>query len=148
MEQSNILMQGYIDLYNPYKLTMQNVVRKFQGYSFPSDFTVQLSNVHFIDDNDEYIELNTQMLADPSNRIHFKKKTHHKENDVVICYGLFAVNIPYKYLTLFTEINTPHNGFDYDIYLMDNLNEEILTNDCIEINYPYKLTFNELKIIE
>ena len=138
-------MKGYIDLYNPYKLTMQNLARKFQGYSFPSDFTVQLSNVHFIDDNDEYIELNTQMIADPSNRIHFK---NHRGTDVVICFGLFAVNVPYKYLKIFTEINRPDKGFDYDIYIMDNLNEEILTNDCIEIKYPYKLTFNELKMID
>jgi len=145
MQHSDILMEGYIDLYNPYKLTMQNLARKFQGYSFPSDFTVQLSNVHFIDDNDEYIELNTQMIADPSNRIHFK---NHRGTDVVICFGLFTVNVPYKYLKIFTEINRPDKGFDYDIYIMDNLNEEILTNDCIEIKYPYKLVFNELKMIE
>ena len=145
MEHSDIKMLGYVDLYNPYKLTMQNVVRKFQGYSFPSDFTVQLSNVHFIDDNDKYIELNTEMIADTSNRIHFK---NHRGSDVVICFGLFAVNVPYKYLEIFTEINTPDNGFDYDIYLMDKVNNNILTNDCIEIKYPYKLTFNELKMIE
>ena len=145
MEHSDILMQGYIDLYNPYKLNMQNLVKKFQGYSFPSDFTVQVSNVHFIDDDDEYIELNIQMLADPSNRMHFK---NHRGTDVVICFGLFAVNVPYKYLQIFNEINTSDNGFDYDIYIMDIINNEILTNDCIEIQYPYNLTFNELKIIE
>ena len=123
---------------------MKNLARKFQGYSFPSDFTVQLNNVHFIDD-DEYIELNIQMLAHPSNKMHFRK---YRETDVVICFGLFGVSVPYKYMQIFNEINTPDNGFDYDIYIMDNLNSEILTNDCIEIQYPYKLNFNELKLIE
>ena len=149
MEYSDVLMTGYVELYNPYKLNIQNVERKFPGYRWGSDdYSVQLNNVHFIDKG-KYIDFNVNMINDPSNAIYFKRENN---TDILNCTGLFSVNVPRKYLKKFIKKNkyVPdyQDGFDYDISIFDYYNNDnIVTNDCIEIYYPYKLIFTDLEVI-
>ena len=52
MAENNIVFQGYIELYNIYKVNTDCLERKFRGYSFPRDFTVLIKSIYFKTDKD------------------------------------------------------------------------------------------------
>ena len=149
MEQPDVTMKGYVDLYNPYRINRRNIERKFPGYTWSSDdFQIKLSSVYFID-NGKHIEFNVNMLQDPNNEIQFRRENNA---DILNCIGLFSVNVPQKYLKKFIEKNRYNpdylDGFDYEISIFSSYDSDnIVTNECIEIDYPYKLLFTELEVV-
>ena len=64
---------------------------------------------------------------------------------------MFSVNVPQKYLKKFIEKNRYNpdylDGFDYEISIFSSYNKNIVTNECIEIDYPYKLLFTEVEVV-
>ena len=139
------IVEGIIKLYNPFKINSRTIRKKFRYHTFPQDFTVSLNNVHFYID-DEFIEMNISMNFNyENNNIHF---INNEGSDIVICNGMFRVNVPYEYIEIFNNMNKGSKGFLYDIDFISVLTREKLTNDCIEIEYPYNLYFKESKIIE
>ena len=149
MEPNDITMQGYVDLYNPYRVNKREIKRKFPGHHWRSDdYEVKLASVYFIDEDGEYIDFNVTMIDDPVNNIYFRRENN---TDILNCMGLFSINVPQKYLKNFIEKNRYNpgykNGFEYEISIFSYYNKNIVTNDCIEIDYPYKLLFTELEVV-
>ena len=139
------IIEGLIKLYNPFKINSDTIKNKFRYHIFPQDFTVNLNNVRFYLD-DEMIEMNVTMnLNYEDNNIHFM---NNEGSDILICNGMFRVNVPYEYIEIFNDLNQGSKGFYYDIEFLSVLTREKLTNDCIEIKYPYNIYFKESKIFE
>ena len=59
MEQPDITMKGYVDLYNPYRINRDKWKEISWIHQWHSDdFQMKLTSVYFIDDNGEYIDFN------------------------------------------------------------------------------------------
>ena len=147
MAENNIIFQGYIELYNIYKVNTDCLERKFRGYSFPRDFTVLIKSIYFKTDKDEMIEFNISVDDNypDENNIEFKIEN---EETVVISTGIALVHVPVTYLRKFTKLNKLRKGFYYEIDIINSYTGEKLTNDCIEIDYPYKMYISDCQVVQ